>query len=298
MIVHTCRICGVQFRSSNASAAHCPQCDRRLWRDLVEARSRRVELREHNRFTCTVCGISYPSNTGSVAYCPGCQQQNRQERESDATMDSIFGEGYRASHRAERKKTLHTAKFIKEIPKGWRGKQTALYKLSLPLQDYDFVVCNSLITVYGNSFSTFERDEIETCIYGSSDEGEVADMTALCETHTLSHTETLLKAGYNLALTLGEGSEQEMSTWIDKWDVTGTSVDKDTGRPKVYTVSRSARDEWGCSCPAWVFRRGGKVDCQHISAKKLQLIQQGVTVVPIKRTPTQEAKPRQLRLED
>jgi hypothetical protein len=226
------------------------------------------------------------------------QLRERQQRESDEAMDSLFGEGYMKANKANRdaKIAVHTAIFVKFIPTGWRGKQTALYKLSCPLQDFDYVVCNSLITAFATSrFS--EREEVETCIYGASEEGNVGALEVLAETETLSHTETLLKAGYKLILTEGSGGE-EMPKWIDRWPVTGTSVDKETGKPKEYTVARSGLDEWGCDCMAWINKKGVKVDCQHILRKKLELVQKGINSVPKVKTSEEGSQQRQVRLTD
>ena len=45
--------------------------------------------------------------------------------------------------------------------------------------------------------------------------------------------------------------------WIKKWQVKGTE--------KVWTVSLSDTDEYGCSCPVWKFRRQ---QCHHIEFVK------------------------------
>lgn len=46
--------------------------------------------------------------------------------------------------------------------------------------------------------------------------------------------------------------------WVKRWDVEGS-----TGNS--YTVAMDAEGNYGCSCPAWVFRRG---ECKHIQQVK------------------------------
>jgi hypothetical protein len=246
---------------------------------------------------CLLCGIR--TRYLNAGYCVNCRLNSRNDRaaitaaaETEATRraawvrrriqeagnwrdlpleDSSISfplEDPSISSRSRKTKSITisgTATFVKHLS-GWRGKQTSLYKLSLPLQDYDYVAVNCALNY---------RGEPEGLIFGASSEGEVAEMVSLTrEIKSSSHTDILLNAGYRIVL---EGSEkEEMAIWIDKWTVTGTSVDKETGKPKEYVVSRSASDEWGCSCPAWKFRVGKKVDCQHISAKKLKLLQAGI----------------------
>jgi len=48
--------------------------------------------------------------------------------------------------------------------------------------------------------------------------------------------------------------------WIRKWDIESESSNKK------YVVSLSDEDTWGCSCPAWKFRRQ---ECKHIVRVKL-----------------------------
>ncbi len=43
--------------------------------------------------------------------------------------------------------------------------------------------------------------------------------------------------------------------WIKKW-----VVENKNGNGE-YTVSLSNKNEWGCSCPVWKFRR---IECKHI----------------------------------
>lgn len=50
--------------------------------------------------------------------------------------------------------------------------------------------------------------------------------------------------------------------WVDRW-----YVNSHTDAEKEYVVSRADDGEtWGCSCPAWVFRRARLRDgiCKHI----------------------------------
>jgi predicted ABC-type ATPase len=49
--------------------------------------------------------------------------------------------------------------------------------------------------------------------------------------------------------------------WVEKWKVPSESSDK------VYTVSRDTEGRWGCSCPAWIYRR---LVCKHIRQMKAQ----------------------------
>lgn len=47
-----------------------------------------------------------------------------------------------------------------------------------------------------------------------------------------------------------------MSNWVDKW-----TVQSETDSSKFYTVSRASDGGFGCSCPAWIFK---KMTCKHI----------------------------------
>jgi|SRR5579871_5737401 len=56
--------------------------------------------------------------------------------------------------------------------------------------------------------------------------------------------------------------------WVNHWEVIGTS-----GKP--YIVSKRASGDWGCSCPAWKFQKGGnRKDCSHILQKQMELMQE------------------------
>ncbi|MBA7647677.1 hypothetical protein ES703_55455 [subsurface metagenome] len=48
--------------------------------------------------------------------------------------------------------------------------------------------------------------------------------------------------------------------WIKKWN-----VESESGNGS-YVVSLSEKNEWGCSCPVWKFRRQ---ECKHIRRVKL-----------------------------
>lgn len=48
--------------------------------------------------------------------------------------------------------------------------------------------------------------------------------------------------------------------WVKKWKV------KSENSNRVYVVSLSDKDEWGCTCPAWIFNR---IECKHIIRVKL-----------------------------
>ena len=60
-----------------------------------------------------------------------------------------------------------------------------------------------------------------------------------------------------------------MARWTESWQVTGS-----TGN--VYTVSRAADGNWGCSCPYWVNARAPKPECKHITRKQEELKQKTV----------------------
>ena len=47
--------------------------------------------------------------------------------------------------------------------------------------------------------------------------------------------------------------------WVSKIQVVGS-----TGN--IYTVAKDASGKYACSCPAWIYQRGGRVDCKHIKA--------------------------------
>lgn len=51
--------------------------------------------------------------------------------------------------------------------------------------------------------------------------------------------------------------------YVKRWAVEGTS-----GKP--WTVSVKGNGEWGCSCPAWTFKKvHPRPDCQHILRTKI-----------------------------
>jgi len=56
-----------------------------------------------------------------------------------------------------------------------------------------------------------------------------------------------------------EGSINKMN-WVKKWHIKSESSNKE------YVVSLSDENTWGCSCPAWKFRRQ---ECKHIIRVKL-----------------------------
>ena len=49
-----------------------------------------------------------------------------------------------------------------------------------------------------------------------------------------------------------------MCTWVRKFEVESHSSDKK------YIVSLGDDGSFGCSCPAWIFSKGGRKDCKHI----------------------------------
>lgn len=50
-----------------------------------------------------------------------------------------------------------------------------------------------------------------------------------------------------------------MAKWIKKWKVNSSSSDR------IYTVAIDKNGNYGCSCPAWKFRRQ---ECKHIKSVK------------------------------
>jgi len=66
-----------------------------------------------------------------------------------------------------------------------------------------------------------------------------------------------------------------MTTWIRKWDVTGSRGD-------IYIVSLDAEGKYGCSCPVWKYQRK---ECKHILEVKRTLPKNTETqvVVPLKK---------------
>lgn len=55
-----------------------------------------------------------------------------------------------------------------------------------------------------------------------------------------------------------------MSRWVgQRWYIEGTRGD-------TYTIAIDENGEYGCSCPAWKFRRQ---ECRHIKEIKIQLLQ-------------------------
>jgi hypothetical protein len=52
--------------------------------------------------------------------------------------------------------------------------------------------------------------------------------------------------------------------WIRKWE-----VESATDSSRSYTVSQSDTGEFGCSCPAWIYRRD---ECSHIRRVKNHLL--------------------------
>ena len=51
--------------------------------------------------------------------------------------------------------------------------------------------------------------------------------------------------------------------WIQRW-----RIESETEPGKVYTVARKSSDQFGCSCPRWVFQRAKELNgqCKHIRA--------------------------------
>lgn len=66
-----------------------------------------------------------------------------------------------------------------------------------------------------------------------------------------------------------EGKVKMAEQWVERFKVQGTSG-------KTYTVARNKEGEFGCDCPSWKFQKkvnGKRKDCQHILAKKMELMQ-------------------------
>lgn len=65
-----------------------------------------------------------------------------------------------------------------------------------------------------------------------------------------------------------------MSKWVKKWRVEGSNGNK-------YIVSQGEVGEFGCSCPAWKFRR---MECRHIKyIKKHNPRANMIETIPIKK---------------
>ena len=64
--------------------------------------------------------------------------------------------------------------------------------------------------------------------------------------------------------------------WQKTWDV---SSDSDTS--KVYRVSLATDGTWGCSCPAWIYKKRGEPRkiCRHILRKQLELSHEKMKVL-------------------
>lgn len=77
----------------------------------------------------------------------------------------------------------------------------------------------------------------------------------------------------------------DIDVWIERWRVLGTSGIE-------YTVAKNRDGSYGCNCNAWMMQRKekwsinpdsgklGRVDCQHILKKKMELLQAGQIKVP------------------
>lgn len=279
--------------------------------------------------TCSVCGqrllrttVFY--NTAGRAMCQNCfrqelrgiqgfqqshfQQSQRRERNVGGSgwSDTRTAEGIRTSIGRRMGESVNrileengvaipavqlkgTADFIKQL-ESWRGNQTALYKLSAPYEDYEFVAVNSLIQSSGKFLkrTEFKYDE-QTAIFGALPNGEVPeDVAELFQTNNLSHTESLAAMGYSLVL-----SVENEAAIIDKWAMTGTHRHASGSRVE-YIVIRYANDLWSCACPP--FQSNSK-PCQHIKKKQEEIIKSGGTVTQ-KSSPEPVNPTRAIRLED
>lgn len=186
----------------------------------------------------------------------------------------------------------HTAVFLNAV-RGWRG-EASVYKLSYPLQDYEYVVCNSLVTSHAGHWNT--KIVGETCIFGAVDEqGTVLEMAVLSKQENLSHTETLLAAGYLVITESCEGIE--IHAFVDSWQVEGIHIHSETGIRFQYEVARTGKNIWTCTCPPWKarFAKKEKFDCTHIKTKKEELTKLGIV---FDQNVKEDKNDRALRLED
>lgn len=224
-------------------------------------------------YVCTQCNRTLPARLDGRNTCSRCTLQgeivNTHLRQQN--INNLVGP------QAKPKKILAVAEFVREIP-GWRGRHTALYKLNHPLNDYEYVVANSLREA--NLVS-------DTSLFGALQDGNTPDNIKLARIFSLSHTEILEKAGYNLML-----SQSNPQARIDSWEVSGTHVNEHTGQVIYYEVTRYANDLWACSCPPFVSRQ----ECQHVKKQKKKIIDFGCSV--LNDTKLVETQERELRLED
>lgn len=67
---------------------------------------------------------------------------------------------------------------------------------------------------------------------------------------------------------------KKMSKWVKKWRVEGSNGNE-------YVVAQGKVGEFGCSCPAWIFRR---IECRHIKyIKKNNPRANMIETIPIKK---------------
>jgi predicted nucleic acid-binding Zn finger protein len=55
------------------------------------------------------------------------------------------------------------------------------------------------------------------------------------------------------------------SGWVNRWEVASHTSDRE------YVVAQRPDGSWGCSCPAWKFKKpvdGVRADCKHIQEVK------------------------------
>ena len=88
---------------------------------------------------------------------------------------------------------MKTATLVKDNIEGFRG-HAALYKLSQPLEGYEYVICSTDYAMFG----------LETFIFGATKQGYVRDWGALevygTKRGTEDHRELLNDAGYELVI--------------------------------------------------------------------------------------------------
>lgn len=155
--------------------------------------------------------------------------------------------------------------------KGFRGNQSALYKLSTIFEDYEYVVLCSIC----DRVSCWEG---ETAVYGANEAGVTADEEIGIVKYQ-SHTDTLYSMGFKLILF----SSNEPYV-IDKWDI------NKRGYYLQYT-SRDSRDAWYCACKPFELRK----TCSHITKKKEHLTKLGIETLAVEE---QASEKRVIRLDD
>ena len=86
---------------------------------------------------------------------------------------------------------MKTATLVKDNIEGFRG-HAALYKLSEPLEGYEYVICSTGTTIFG----------LETLIFGANKQGDALNWGELygSKRDTEDHEEVLNAAGYEVVI--------------------------------------------------------------------------------------------------